>query len=594
MNEYLLEPLKGYETYFKDTHDSNLKEYFNSLLEKSQVNEEQNRQTAAEYRKALADAQAVAKKIKKYKALRVLLIVCAVIGGILCLGAILNPFLLIAGIPLIAVSIILIIKKLKPLIKSAGEEYDKLNARANELLSEAEAQMAPLNALFDSTDTYRVIEKTLPEMKFHSAFTQPAEDNFIENFGRTDIIDSEMTVTDVVSGELYANPFAYTRAVRHVMGTQPYVGTLVIRWTETYRDSKGHTRTRTRTQTLTATVVKPKPFYHEETYLGYGSQSAPRLNFSRSAAHNERLSEKELEKKLKRGERELKKMSEDAIKDGKSFQEMANSEFEVLFDADNRDNEMEFRLMFTPLAQKNTVSLLRSHVGYGDDFDFIKRGRFNVIKSEHSQSWCMDTSPQRYMSYDVDISRESFISFNNEYFKSVYFDFAPLMAVPAYQEESVHSLSVDAIENYSCKYSLEEYESLANMLGQRHFEHPESRTRAILKASHISNSNGVNRVQITAYSYTTVERIDFVPVLGGDGKIHPVPVPWTEYIPVQNCADMAVGYIGASDCDFHRTAESVQLPSGAYRHGLFACPVDAQASDGIYRTFESLRQKNQF
>ena len=31
---------------------------------------------------------------------------------------------------------------------------------------------------------------------------------------------------------------------------------------------------------------------------------------------------------------------------------MANNEFDALFNGDDRDNEVEFRLLFTPLAQK--------------------------------------------------------------------------------------------------------------------------------------------------------------------------------------------------------------------------------------------------
>ena len=47
------------------------------------------------------------------------------------------------------------------------------------------------------------------------------------------------------------------------------------------------------------------------------------------------------------------------MKNGGQFQEMANSEFDVLFGANDRDHEVQFRLMYTPLAQRNTVDLIK-------------------------------------------------------------------------------------------------------------------------------------------------------------------------------------------------------------------------------------------
>jgi hypothetical protein len=37
---------------------------------------------------------------------------------------------------------------------------------------------------------------------------------------------------------------------------------------------------------------------------------------------------------------------------------------------------------------------------------------------------------------------------------------------------------------------------------------------------------------ITAYSYDIEKRVDFVPVYGGDGYFHDVPVEWDEYLPL--------------------------------------------------------------
>ena len=217
---------------------------------------------------------------------------------------------------------------------------------------------------------------------------------------------------------------------------------------------------------------------------------------------------------------------------------MANEEFDVLFGATDRDHEVQFRTMYTPLAQNNTVDLLTSQTGYGDDFYFTKRRRCNMITSEHAQGWSMDCSARRYYSFDVDVARRNFTSFNENYFKSLFFDFAPLLAVPAYQEEPIHSL--ERPEEYPSYYSVYEHEAMANHLGNA-LAHRDARTTSIMKTNFVCKENGMDRVAVTAYGYTTAERVDFIPRLGGDGKMHAVPVPWTEYIPVERTTQIAVG-----------------------------------------------------
>ena len=87
----------------------------------------------------------------------------------------------------------------------------------------------------------------------------------------------------------------------------------------------------------------------------YGNEAAPDLKFSRKPTHANELSEKQLEKKVKRGGKLLAKRSRRAIEEGRRFTEMASTEFEVLFGAADRNDEVQFRLLFTPLAQANML-----------------------------------------------------------------------------------------------------------------------------------------------------------------------------------------------------------------------------------------------
>ena len=86
---------------------------------------------------------------------------------------------------------------------------------------------------------------------------------------------------------------------------------------------------------------------------------------------------------------------------------MSNTRFEVLFGALDRTNEVQFRELFTPLAQTNMVDLILSKTGYGDDFNFRKRRRMNEIVSEHSQGRVMNLVPKDYTSYSFDFIKET-------------------------------------------------------------------------------------------------------------------------------------------------------------------------------------------
>ena len=139
--------------------------------------------------------------------------------------------------------------------------------------------------------------------------------------------------------------------------------------------------------------------------------------------------------------------------------------------------------------------------------------------------------PSEYFSHSFDIIKENFTSKNASYFKAVYFDFAPVWAIPIYQERPVHSL--DPIPDYSQKYSVKEYEALSNAVGAEHVVHPATKTRAILKPSFVGSKKDVDEICISAYSYDIIQRVDLVSVHGGDGRWHSVPVQWDDYIPLE-------------------------------------------------------------
>ena len=513
INSMIYDPLAEYESKFRSLHSEKAEKFFDALREKSGIAVEENRTTVKKYHECNDNLKKQKKKLNLFRFLRVLMIITILL------------------IPLV-------ILKMTPRIRQMRSDIENEDKRAAELLAAANAQMQPLNQLFTDRDAVHLIEETIPLFEFAPDFSVKQEADMIQNYDFDGISDTERSAVDLLAGSYNDNPFVFENQLIHRMGEEVYHGYKTISWTETYRDSDGHTKTRVRTETLHATVTKPKPFYSTQVALNYCAQGAPDLSFSRDATHLEQKSDKEIEKYVKKGEKKLKKKTDKAIRDDGNFTSMSNSDFEVLFDALDRTDEVQFRTLFTPLAQTNMVSLIRSRVGYGDDFHFIKRRRTNRIISSHSQGRSLTLNPADYASFSYDETRENFLAKNAEFFKSVYFDFAPLLAIPVYQERPVYSLK--PIPDYSQRYSNMDCEVLLNRMDPHRAVHPDTKTRAILKPEYIGSVNTSDRIRVTAYSYDMEPRVDFVPVLGGDGHIHSVPVPWDEYLPLEATNDFLV------------------------------------------------------
>ncbi len=506
MNSMIYNPLEEYDSKFKHLHAEKANGFFEELVKRSGVDPEGNRLTVKQYEEAREGVSKLRKKLNLWRFLRVLMIITLIL------------------IPLV-------ILKTTPKIRKLRSDIELADKKAAELLELAHKQMAPLNALFTDRDALDLIEKTIPLISFAPCFSAKQEENMRTNFDFCPSESIEQSTSDVLAGSYNENPFVFENKLIHRMGLETYHGYKTIHWTERYRGSDGKMHTRTRSQTLHATVTKPKPFYSTQVVLNYCAQGGPELCFTRDATHLDRKDDKEIQRYVKKGEKKLKKKTDEAIKDNSDFMSMSNTDFEVLFDALDRTNEVQFRTLFTPLAQTNMVDLIRSKVGYGDDFNFIKQNRTNKIISKHSQGRAINLSPASYFSYSFDVIKQNFTSKNEEFFKATYFDLAPLLAIPMYQERPVHSL--DPIPDFSRLYSSKECEALANKVDIKLIAHPRTRTRAILKASYQASVGSADKINVRAYSYDVESRIDIIPMLGGDGRMHGVAVPWDEYIPLE-------------------------------------------------------------
>ncbi len=545
----ILEPLKEYSRYQKQFDDS-VDKTFEDLVKKSNIDVEKNRNTVKMYDEADVEYKKEKKKLHTLRGWRSFLIflsivggVAAVIGGLMIYGAITTDSSILAGVltavigPVVMiVSILTITLVLNKKIKALKEVVKVLKQNADLILEEAWKQMAPLNKLFNSDITNNMVNdldtviqidryySVLHEVYLHKYYKFPYFSN-----------DNSSTINMVV-GTITGNPFVISRELEVEMGMKTYEGSLLVTWTETRRDSQGKTYTVTHSQTLIATVTKPCPFYDTETFLVYCNESAPDLNFSRKPqAHGK--DDKQIDRMVKRGEKKLAKIAEDDMKHGDgSFVAMSDTEFDVLFGAFDRDNENQFRLLFTPLAQRNTIDLVKDSP-YGDDFYFAKQGKLNTIYSHHGDTWDM-LAGRNISSYSVDLAKQMFTNYNCNFFKNLYFMLAPLLSIPLYQQFKPNDMDIDL--SSETNIASREAEMLVNILPDNYIGAKGSATRVIPKVKFISSIGEVDCIMIYAYSYSITTRTDFVPRVAGNGRMYSVPVNWDEYNPLMKTTEALI------------------------------------------------------
>ena len=551
-----LEFSKEYSSAFKQKFHDNAGKLFDSWVTQSGINPEKNRETAKEYREVKAQFEDLEKNIAKQKRIRNVMIFFAVVGFLafavsvyllvmtllkgsystaaIVVPSVLFPLGLTSGISLI----IAIVKKINPKINNTVSLRNETEKKMKTLLSTCYKQLAPLYKMYRDSATADLVQKTVPIIKLDSDFDMRRLDLLKNKYGFSENLKENESTIGVFSGEILGNPFVEERRLSQTWGNETYYGELYITWTESYTDSEGNRHTVQRSQTLHASVIKPKPFYHRYTRLIYGNEAAPNLTFSRSSRHTERMSDKEREKYVAKYEKKLTKLENKALKTGDTFTSMGNVEFEALFNAIDRDNEIEFRLLFTPLAQKNMLNLLKTPYPFGDDFDFVKIKTLNYIASEHAQKWNFDVNSNDFRIYDVDLCKDAFVKYNDNYFLNLYFELAPLMSIPLYQQQKPREFIYKS--NYERNYTSFESDVLANALDVSLLRDPDTITETILKTSLVEKNEKQDTILVTGHSFFGVNQVDYVSVLGGDGRFHDVPVPWVEYCPTSKTSTATV------------------------------------------------------
>ena len=544
MDQPLFKPKLYYDTMLKAQYHQAAWEYYSALAKKANTDTAANATHVKEYNLAMAEVAAAKKKLDGAKtgkgfatAGAIISFILAVLG--IAIGAVNIEtlwYLIIVGVALVGLGIFFIVfikTKLNKKVAAAQALLEEKQKKAQELLDICEADMASLNALLDDSMPGQVLEKVTPIIDLDPVFSPERLCHLMDVFGMEEETDPDTSVLGVVSGHIQGNPFVLEHVFRHQLKDKTYHGELVITWTTTYRDSQGNVRTQTHTQTLHASAVHPAPSYWDETRLIFGSEVAPHLHFTRSPSGMSGKSEREQEKFVRARVKKLDAIEAKALSHGGNFTKLGNDEFEAYFGADDRDNEVEYRLLFSTLAQQNLTELIKSPEPYGDDFYMVKNGMLTSVASGHSQTFEYNQPAEYFRHYDFEAGRERFVNYCDAFIRGLFFDLAPIISAPLYQVTKPRDYLYGG--QYRSNATSFEHEAMVNRLDHSLFYPKDADTSVplILKEIGAKKVGKGDQVRILSRGYMTTPRVDLIPVLGGDGHWHDVPVHWTQYDEVQ-------------------------------------------------------------
>lgn len=524
----IYDPLTEYIHVFRDRFKDVAEATFAELAEEAQVDIKANHETCCQLYAKERILSSVKTRIGWWTAWCILLWL-GIVGGIIVsivLFQELEPWILPTTGVAVLIAIVYLMMKVHPHLKELKTERNNLAATVEQLKKEAWEQMSPLNRLYDWDVLTRMMSKTVPRLEFDPYFTTQRLEDLKMTYHWDDSFNAERSVIYSHSGLINGNPFVICRTRKMEMGSKTYYGTKTIYWTTRERGADGKYHTVSHSEVLTASVTAPYPEYYEKTRLIYGNTAAPDLIFYRKQSG---LASKENSLSYKWNRHSLRKKARNLS--NADFAMMTNEEFEVAFDTRNRNNNQQFALLFTPLAQESMLKLLKDNeVGFGDDFDFDKHKMINTIVPNHMQELNLDMNPDQYRHFDYDKAKADFYTINARYFRAIYFSLAPLLCVPMYQQiRPQHDIYGHDMQRHSAFW---EHEALANFWGQEHFKHPGCVTDCILKTEQRKGRDDNFTITVYAHGYRSEQRLTYISKWGGDGHSHQVPVYWDEFFPV--------------------------------------------------------------
>lgn len=551
-HEDILSPATLYPR-LREEHIRTLEETFQTLLRRSGIDPAANAALVTVIRRLETQLAALARRERHWRWAHIALWMLVGFGGAAAVlwltekmdltpplipgpAALLGALLCAAALTLIHTVVNVRLRRLRAAIAATEAE------RAARV-QEAWAQMEPLNALFRWDTMATLTMRTLPILAIDRYLSEERLGQLVRLFGWSGRLGDQTSATACQSGAINGNPWLLVDFLKQRWEDRTYTGTRTISWTERIPvtvNGRRTTRLVVRTQVLRASIERPVPVYAHRKRLIYGNEAAPTLTFSRSpnglAAEGGRPLERAIDA--------LDKRNRDVYD---PFTFLDDPAFDAAFAATDRNDEVQFRLLFTPLAQQEMFALMRdTENGCGDAFTFVKHGPLNILTNTLLDSLDLSASPTLLRNYALDTVHRQFLDYGQAFFRGLFFTFAPLFCIPIYQQHRHHEDIYTGIIETGPAAPIE-LQTLVNALDEKHFRPRGADTPSILTTALDAQSGHDIRLNVTADAFHGYKRVEYVKKRGGDGHVHDIPIHWVEYLPVTRTVTLGVCPTGTTD-----------------------------------------------
>ena len=173
-------PLRDYEEYFKDTHEGLSRDFFESLLQHSKVDKQENAALVAEIQR-LSKSHADGSSTRgKWKLIRLVLIILAMAPLI---GFFEGYLMALIMSPISIGAILWLVKKVNPKIRHLNALLNEVAQQQEQKTAEAWNQMVPLNELYTWDIASRLFQRAFPQVQFDRHLSNKRLVDLQSNYG---------------------------------------------------------------------------------------------------------------------------------------------------------------------------------------------------------------------------------------------------------------------------------------------------------------------------------------------------------------------------------------------------------------------------
>lgn len=370
---------------------------FEDTVKNCNIDLNKNKELASEYYSLVKSNNKLEKQIRRLKVWRWVLIIFLIF-----------PFFLMTNA----------MKKKQALLDS-GESQE------NKAKRELDAQLAYFIPKISYDLMYKkVIEPLWPDVKIDIYQDEPSYKVWNSVIGN--ILPKDACFTTLLSGHIFNNPFMMYNFKKQEWTTATYTGSVPVTYTE-HIDGK----TVVRTEIVVASETLPAPYWARGTELAYYFDRAEKLCFTNNVSKGQ-----------------FKKWNK------KEQLPMENSKFDKLF-ACIRNDEKDYRVLFTPLAQENFVKL------FGEcKFIVEKNEEVTLVQLDKSGNPYLDVTPNEAFNYDLNVWKTNYANWTKRFVRDLGLLTLPIANIPVYTQFDVNE---SLIKNKGIASNLQVEDNLAHI-----------------------------------------------------------------------------------------------------------------------------------